>query len=47
MIEGLAILVCVAAVFAALALVGCRIISKMIDLVFGEDDEERQDIHRH
>lgn len=47
MIEGLTMLVCMVAVFAALTLAGW-IICKVFDLVFGKDDEERQeDIHRH
>lgn len=47
MIEGLAILGCVVGVFAALTVAGW-IICMVFDLVFGKDDEERQeDIHRH
>lgn len=45
MIEGFIMLVWMAAVFATLSIVGW-IICKMIDLVFGKDDEEEQDIHR-
>ena len=46
MIEGLKILVVMIVVFGLLSMAGW-IICKVIDLVFGKDDEEEQDIHRH
>lgn len=46
MIGGLKILVVMIAVFGLLSIAGW-IICKVIDLVFGKDDEERRNLHRH